>query len=660
MRVSCVGGGLGWAVQVASGLTFFFLLGGVCGAQTGGVTVTGTTTTQVHVASTGSVVVTPAAAKSDVSYNAFSRFDVGAPGVQFNNADVKARTIVAEVFSALPSRIEGPVSVNGPRANLILANASGLRVNGGSFVNFGSVALTTGAVSLRDETLSSGSTQRYVDLATHQGDIQIEGKGLDANLVRLEMIARRVGIAGPITNAYSSGTALTRLVTGSTTATFDTLASPTDNLTPWVYYDVAKAPPETPAPAIAVDISAGSTLASGRIEILVTEKGAGVRNAGKLTATAGDLVLSANGTLEQRGGELQAAGNVRVKAVSLHQTSQDGRDSLMSASAALRVEVEQDILNQGGTLRGTAPSQGNSSNSHAVSLTAGGTITHETVPGATGAIVFGSAGDVSLKAPAGVNVINARIVSNGALDVVTSGVLRTESRKQPGSPKQRWSERSVLTSQSGSSVDHGQLIDPDHRAYLVAHDALTLKAAEVQNIGGHIFSNNGSLNVQATRSITNQGLVVGQLRYESSCFLFLCRRSASTSEALVGGQMQAGGTLTLTAGDTVLNDGGSIYALGDVTVSARQTIARGVPLRTVITRASGLKALFGDTWAGVYAADQGGSFTAAQGRLILNGAARQEGGTYVAAAGIDGTIDVLSRPHRDPVELDDHIGLLPW
>jgi len=621
---------------------------------------TGATNTQVTTGASGVTVIVPAPVKFDVSYNAFSRFDVNAAGAQFQNTDIKARTIVAEVFSPLPSRIEGPVSVDGPRANLIVANQNGLRVNGGSFVNFGSVALTTGAVTLRDETLSQGATQRFVDIATSQGDIQIEAKGLDANLIHLELIAKQVGITGPITNAYSSATAVTRVVAGSTTATFDTMASPTDNLTPWVYYAAAKDAPTAPVAAIAVDVSAASTVTSGRIEILVTDKGAGVRNAGHLTATAGDIVISASGALEQTGGEIQALGNVRVKAQSLTQSSRDGSSSLVAAGGALRVEVDQDIVNVGGTLRGTVRSSDDTDNPYAVSLKAGGKIVNQTLPGGPGAIIFGSADDVLLTAPAGLSVLNTRVISNGSLTVVTDGVVRVESVKQQGIGATNWSTSSLLSSQGGTSLDLGTLVDPDHQAYMVSSGGLTVKAGDVQNIGGHIYSNNAAVSIEAQRTITTQGLQTGAMRYESVCFLFLCRRSAASSEALVGGQIQAGGTLTLKAGQSIINDGGSVFSVGDMSIDAPLTIGRGSPLHTVITRASGLKALFGDTWAGVYAADQGGSFTAQQGRLILSAAARQEGGVFAAGGGIDGAITVIHPPQRDPVTLDDHIGILSW
>ncbi len=142
----------------------------------------GDTATLVPSDGQGKVTVVPAPPRYDVSYNAFTRFDVGAAGADFDNNQVKARTIVAEVFSASASQIDGPLTVDGPRANLIFANQNGVRVNSGRFVNFGSVALTSGSVNLRDLTLAPGLARRYVDVATRDGEVVIDADGQSINL----------------------------------------------------------------------------------------------------------------------------------------------------------------------------------------------------------------------------------------------------------------------------------------------------------------------------------------------------------------------------------------------------------------------------------------------------------------------------------------------
>ena len=86
---------------------------------------------------------------------------------------------------------------------------------------------------------------------------------------------------------------------GESHAQFDTVASPTDNLTPWVYYSSGNAAPTTD---VALHFAVGSSVTSGRVEVRVTDKGAGVHNAGDLLASAGDFRIDSSGALVQAGG----------------------------------------------------------------------------------------------------------------------------------------------------------------------------------------------------------------------------------------------------------------------------------------------------------------------------------------------------------------------
>lgn len=652
--------GIRGAIVADIGILLAMLGCSICVAGPG-VEVKGTTNTAVSTDAFGMVAITPATPQHDVSYNAFNRFDISKSGATFLNSAVKARTIVAEVFSASPSRIEGPVSVDGPTANLILANQNGIRVNGGSFINFGSVALTTGAVALDDQQLSPGYIQRYVDISTHSGDIQIEAGGLQADLIHLELIAKQVGISGPITNAYTSPTAVTRIVAGDSKATFDTAASPTDNLTPWVYY----APGDKTVTGIAVDIAAASNVTSGRIEILVTDQGAGVRNAGGLLATAGDFKLTSSGRIEQLGGHVSAARDVRIQGASFAQTNQDSNQSSITAGQSVRLDMDGNIHNIGGVITGEMRNPNDSNTPYAVMLNAGGSLLNSTLPGGMGAIIFGDSDDVGLLANGAVSNVNARVVSNKALLVQSGGDFLNETLYTPGTGRSDWSHDSrtwlVLTDrQKGYRVDLGSLQDSAHMGYLVSDGALTIVAPNVQNLGGYIFSNNGDVRITAEHTVKNQAESVGEFNYKQSCILFLCHQDAFSTATLVGGQINAGAAMNIKAGDQVINDGGSILAVGDNLVEAPQIIAKGRQTGFALLRSDGLKAAFGDTWAKIYAADQGGGFTSQQGRLILHGTAIQERGFFVGAKEVDGVIQVVEAPQRDPISIEDHLGIFFW
>lgn len=610
---------------------------------------------QVHIDAAGRAHVTPNASENGVSYNGFQQFDVGKPGLSFQNEQANARTIVAEVFSAAPSRIQGDMDVVGPRANLILANQNGISVNGANFSNFGSVALTTGALSLRDQQQSEGQVQRYVDVSTNQGRIHIGDEGMAGNLIRLELIAKSIQVDGPLTNEFTSSSAHIRMVAGESTASFDTAASPVDNLTPWVYYK----PGQAQSNEVAIKVGAGSKVTAGQIQILVTDKGAGVRNEGEMVASAGGFTLSSTGDVVQMGGQISAQGSVQIHAANIHLQGSAERKSLVSAGLQTRLEAEQSIRNIDGEIVGTQRISDDTP--YAVYLKAGDAIENRSPIGAEKTtVIFGKGDSVKLEAGAGgIASTNARIISNLNLDLVSTGAISNQSAHIAGEASQ-WESSGGLSRRTSYSADQGRLADENHQGYWVAQGDLSVKAQSFSNTGGFVFSNAGSVKIKSETDIHNEALSVGGYDYSRRCFLFICKTRASSTEKLVGGQIMAATGLTMEAGGTVLNHGGLVYAGQGMQVVAPTIIARAKPVHTVILRDRGLKALFGDTWAQIYATDQGGSFTAQQGRLLLQGAARQDGGSFVAQEGINGEIEVLRKPHRDPVRIEDHLGIFWW
>ena len=639
------------------------LLRGLMGAlfplcASAGVVPDGRTATAVSVDPSGKTLIQLAPAAGGVSHNVFSRFDVSPAGAAFQNQAVGARNIVAEVRASLPSVIEGPVSVDGPRANLILANPNGLAINGGSFINFGSVALVAGSLALESRAVGSG-VQTYVSATSGSGAITIGPDGLAADLIRLELLARRIDVAGPLVNAYSSPTALMRLVAGDASVLFDTAASPTDNLTPWTYYTPGRSAGE----GIVIDLATQARVTSGRIELLVTDAGAGVRNAGHLQAASGDFVIDSAGLLEQKGGRIEAAGDILIRAGSLRQVmAESGEAPSISASGSLDVRLSGNLSNLGGSLSGVARNPAEGAAPAALRIVADGDIVNQTPAGGSGAVIFGAADDVLLEAGGDIRNVNGRVISNGALSLHAGGMALNESVFVAGSGRSVSSrdERNWLglpRSRHTMTIDNGVLADPAHMAYWVADGQLSVAAAQVHNLGGNLLANKGDVVLDAGDEILNRAWLTGAVTLRESCNLLFCRRTAEVSESLVGGQILASQDVRLKAGERVVNEGGLIHATRDMHLDAPRIEARGVPVHVALSRADGLRAFFGDHWAGLYAIDQGGGFTAQTGRLILTGQAIQDRGFFTASQGVDGVITVARAPGRDPVELTSHLGL---
>ena len=136
------------------------------------------------------------------SHNQYTYFNVPSYGVELNNSSANARTIINEVTSsgsAYRTMFEGPLTVTGTRAHVIVANPNGITVNGGSFVNTSSALLTTGdilgsatatSVTGASAQLGSDPFTTYFIIKAEQGDILVQSGGLSGTFARLDMIAR--------------------------------------------------------------------------------------------------------------------------------------------------------------------------------------------------------------------------------------------------------------------------------------------------------------------------------------------------------------------------------------------------------------------------------------------------------------------------------------
>lgn len=661
---------------------------GICdGAAAAGIVADGTTATSVSTDAAGKASVAIAPPVAGVSYNAYSRFDVAKAGADLINAGVNARYIVNEVTSAAPTSIEGPLSVIGPRANLILANPNGITVNGGELLNFGSVALTTSKVGFNDFNPAPGVLQRNVVLTTDRGTIEIGPQGLSGALINLDLVAKQLRVNGPVANRFDSASARLRVIAGSSRAQFDTSVSPTDNLNEWAAYTN---PGVSSDGATLVDITPLGALSAGRIQIAVTEAGAGVRHAGVALATLGDFTLSAGGEVKLEGATVQAARDVIATATTLqaHVASVIGaRDvdvragsitltggrivagdespsgatgpRMPSGAGAVLIESDGDLRNSGGLIRGSA-----------VTLGAAGSVINETPLGGPLAVVFGAAGDVLVRAQGDIVNHGGRLISNRNLTLnaggdVSNGVDRVGGIGEGSAQHFRERQRNLFgisKRSAGFSVDYGDLASTGAQAVLVADGGLTITGRDITNRGGELIANGGDIRLAAAERIRNEGLATGQVRFERSCRLFVCRTRADGNVSVVGGLLSASRDVELHAGAEIENHGGRVLALRAMTLDAPRVSARSVTVYSVIKRAAGLKALFGDSWAQVYAADQGGAFTASRGRLRIIGTAFNDGGVFAAVEGIDaaGGIVTVRSPRRDPVRLDDHIGLTSW
>ncbi|MDQ4629353.1 two-partner secretion domain-containing protein, partial [Janthinobacterium lividum] len=496
-------------------------------------------------------IQTPSAA--GVSRNTYSQFDVTASGAILNNsrgnvqtqtggwvqgnpwlASGSARVILNEVNSANPSQLRGYVEVAGQRAEVVIANPAGVSVDGGGFINASRVVLTTGTPLLNDGSLDGYMVQR--------GVVTINGRGLDTSLSDYTAIlARAAQINGGIWAQEL------KVVTGT-------------NQIDAAHGVAGAAAGVGPAPAYALDVAQLGGMYAGKITLIGTEAGLGVRNAGVLAATAGNLVLQSNGWLSNSG-NIQSAG----------------------AGSQTSIAVTGDVANSGTVYAGgdsQVQAQGNIANSGVIGAQ------NNVEVHATGAAarIDGAAGSVLA---AGLNLDNT-LTASGKLNVSAGDTIAVHGTAVAGGESSLAARQLDLTGAqvSGANVALGASAgDLDaSRAQVSARERLQLDAArtvrsdaaqltgqqlgvnahDLSNVGGQITQlGAGDLAIQLPGSLDNTRGVIAT----NSQALRLQAASLSNQD----GHIQHAGTGVLEIGAAQVNlQRGSIVSNGAMALSGEQ------------------------------------------------------------------------------------------
>ncbi|WP_080411747.1 hemagglutinin repeat-containing protein [Burkholderia ubonensis] len=491
-----------------------------------------------------------------VSVNTYNQFDVQKNGAILNNSPTivqtqqagyingnpnfgpgqSARIIVNQVNSANPSQLRGYVEVAGSRAEVILANPSGIVVDGGGFINTSRATLTTGQPYYgADGSLGGFNVTR--------GLISVQGAGLNAaNVDQVDLISRAVQA-----NAAMYAKNL-NVVAGANQVNHDTLAA-----TP-----IAG---EGAAPAIAIDVSQLGGMYSNRILLVSNENGVGVANAGTIAAQAGDLTLQSNGQLVLTG-KTTASGNLTATANGIQNTGTTyaqqnvnvSTGGALSNSGTLAAQqnttVNAGSINSTGTLGAGVNNDGSVGKGGDLNVSSTGQLT------ATGRNVAG--GNASISGGA-VNLSGSQTAANGHLSLkANAGDLNLSNATTSA-------QGAVNANAAGALInDHGSLSSGSHA---------TLAAGSISNQGGKV-STQGPLTVQSSGQFDNRG---GTLVSEDSMQVHggaIANNQGTIQSA--GGMSISGASLDNSAGRvTSLNgDGLSIATTGQL-INAAGTTATG-------------------------------------------------------------------------------------
>ncbi|WP_460067961.1 two-partner secretion domain-containing protein [Pseudomonas sp. H1_G08] len=507
---------------------------------------------------------------SGLSHNQFHDYNVGAQGVILNNATDRmqqtqlggiilgnpnlrgaaAQTILNEVNGGSPSQLRGYTEVAGQSARVIVSNPYGISCNGCGFINTPRVTLTTGK-----PVLDNGRLERF---QVDQGSVSIDGVGLDAsNVDSFEIITRSAQI-----NAQIHAKNL-NITTGRNDVNADTLSA------------TARADDGSARPQLAIDSSALGGMYAGAIKLVGTEQGVGVKLAGDLAASAGDIRIDANGQLTLA--KVTAGNAVDVKAKSLDAqgavyagtqvTVQTAEDLINRQSLAARDSVS---LSSGGRLTNTGVIEAgvNADNSrntnghlsiNSASVSNSGSVLASRTLHASAADTFENqngtvqAQDLALNAARLVNQgVNARVYGETRLVVSAPAIVNLSGLI-------RFADGQAAT----LVVDS---IDNRQGRIEIAGGSLKLNAQEVKNTGGKVIA--GRLDVDA-RQLDNSGGLIGASDGEAK----VVARERLNNGA---GKIQAKTTLALSGGE-LLNQAGTLAA-DDIHVTATRldNSAKGV------------------------------------------------------------------------------------
>ncbi|WP_432444665.1 hemagglutinin repeat-containing protein [Rhizobium leguminosarum] len=473
-------------------------------------------------------IVTPNS--QGLSHNKYDNFNVGTPGLILNNfkgeigtsslggvtpgnpnlnSSGPATVILNEVISGNRSALNGPTEVFGGRADVIIANPNGITCDGCGFINTPHATLTTGVPDIGADGALKGFT-------VNGGDVTIGPNGgnfaAGPGAVDLfDIVSRAVTVNGPV---YGKDLRVT--------AGRNQFDYATGNATPLAA--------TSGTPEYAIDGSALGAMQAGRIKMVVTERGAGVRMRGDMAANAGELSLSADGKISL--GKISGEQDVSI--------SSKAKVTAAKVASKAKVDVQAD---QGITLDTVAADDDILLSSGSGLLSIGGEVN--------------SAANVLMSSDAGIAA--GSVVAGNALTLSsTSGDIAVAAGKSVGTLTITATSGAISAASLVSSNDIGLSAGAD-----IGISGDVLAQGNVTATGGSISAESiiSGLDAAATNAAANGSTILGSAGD--------IRLVAGSGAIDVAGLLSAGDT-SVTAADLTA---GSVTAHGAVSIDAATDVS---------------------------------------------------------------------------------------
>ncbi|WP_245189288.1 hemagglutinin repeat-containing protein [Mannheimia sp. ZY171111] len=478
-----------------------------------------------------------------LSHNKYSKFDVDTRGAILNNSHThtqtqlagyitgnpylargEAKVILNEVNSSDPSVLKGYVEVAGKKAEVIIANPSGLHCEGCGIIHSNRATFTTGKPQI-----VSGNLESFV---VEKGKVSVSGKGMDNSRVDYTAILAREAEV----NAGIWSKKETNVITGKNTIK----RSDSDNHLQIIHTKQPLA--EEAKPQFAIDVGELGGMYSGKIHLIGTENGVGVRNAGHIGASADTLQIDSQGRIVNTGTLNAAKPMILTASQGIENKGKiENKQGDIKLNSTADIKQDGSIVARHGNIHKTASSQ-ITQNGESV---AKGSITYQApkVRASTQSLI---AAGVEVKDTAQGEVRSLEPHSAQGKDITVSATIKAALQGK--------------NIASGKINVQGSEIDLDNsQAY-----AYSVNVSAHQ---GHIQANNATLIADKTLSLSTPTELQTQQSYLKAEKITSHQGSLNTQNAV----WEQTGTdeLNLSVNDQLKNQGGTFKTQGDLTIHSQ-------------------------------------------------------------------------------------------
>lgn len=392
-----------------------------------------------------------APSQAGVSRNQYSQFDVAEKGTVLNNARKAAQTqmagwvqgnpnlargeakvILNEVNSANPSRLKGYVEVAGKKADVVIANPSGIQCDGCGVINAGRATFTTGKAEVENGELKGYRVQG--------GKVSVGQKGMDTSKADYtDIIADKAEIKGGVWGnkvKITTGKNKVDRTNDSVVYVGDKNTNETDRTSDT----------QSENQSYSVDVGQLGGMYAEKIHLVDNGQGLGVRNAGHIGAAAGEVKIDSQGKIINSGtisstqqAELSAkktienTGKIETKQGNVSLRSQANvaqHGSIVSRQGGISVQAKDKVTQTGETVvKGNVAYQAKNIEASKGALIAAGVTAQETTQGETRSLDTQSAQGASITLSAENSVSSkAQHLASGQINAKAGTVDLSESQ----------------------------------------------------------------------------------------------------------------------------------------------------------------------------------------------------------------------------------------